>query len=201
MNQRVAIVADACRTPVSSWREAPPHRLTGRGHGRHPVEGDDVAQGTCSVEGCRTTGRVTRGWCSAHYERWRKHGSADVVREGGRPRTPLLDRLADKFLVGDGCWPWIAAKTSSGYGAIWDGERDRPAHCVVYELLVGPIPEGLDLDHECHNIDPVCPAGDACEHRACVRPSHLIPRTSAENLARSRHTSVGKKLARQGASW
>jgi hypothetical protein len=83
----------------------------------------------------------------------------------------LLDRLSDKFLVGDGCWEWTAARNSYGYGQIWRDGRMAPAHRVLYELLVGPIPEGLHIDHLCRN-------------RGCVRPDHLEPVTCRENLLR-----------------
>lgn len=85
--------------------------------------------------------------------------------------SDLLDRLADKFLVGDGCWPWVAARTSRGYGSVRVGDRTQQAHRVLYELLVGPIPEGLQLDHLCRN-------------RSCVRPDHLEPVTCGENIRR-----------------
>lgn len=86
----------------------------------------------------------------------------------------LIERLAPKVLVGDGCWEWSAARNQYGYGLIGRGRRGEGsvlAHRAVYELLVGPIPEGLTLDHLCRN-------------RCCVRPSHLEPVTLAENKAR-----------------
>jgi len=86
----------------------------------------------------------------------------------------LLDNLSDKFLVGDGCWSWVGS-TRSGYGVFSIGGKHRrtmAAHRLVYELLVGPIPEGLQIDHLCRN-------------RGCVRPSHLEPVTAAENVRRA----------------
>ena len=83
----------------------------------------------------------------------------------------LLDRLSDKFLVGDDCWTWTAGLDRRGYGRIRVGDKTAAAHRVVYELLSGPIPEGLSLDHLCRNP-------------SCVRPDHLEPVTHAENVRR-----------------
>lgn len=86
----------------------------------------------------------------------------------------LLERLADKFTVGDGCWEWRKPDPSNGYGRLKPGGRGTPtvlAHHVVYELMVGPIPAGLQLDH-------------VCRQRACVRPDHLEPVTQRENILR-----------------
>ena len=70
------------------------------------------------------------------------------------------------------CWVWTAAKDKGGYGLVnqWPS---RMAHRISYELTVGPIPAGLELDH-------------LCRTRACVRPDHLEPVTHAENRRRSR---------------
>ncbi len=108
-----------------------------------------------------------------------------VVR--GRPPVPLAERFwpkVDKSAGPDGCWLWAAYVDRYGYGQTSDSERrNRGAHCVAYELLVGPIPEGLELDHLCHTDDPSCPGG-ACRHRRCVNPAHLEPVPPAENTRR-----------------
>lgn len=103
----------------------------------------------------------------------------------------LLEKLGDKFTVGDGCWIWTGA-LSDGYGTTNEMYGPKGArksrtiyvHRVMYELLVGPIPKGMQLDHLDHTNDPTCPGGSACLHRRCVRPDHLEAVTQAENIRR-----------------
>lgn len=72
----------------------------------------------------------------------------------------------------DSCWLWTGSLHSLGYARAWvDGTRVY-AHRYAYEETVGPIPDGLDLDH-------------LCRVRHCVNPDHLEPVTRAENLRRS----------------
>jgi hypothetical protein len=76
------------------------------------------------------------------------------------------------------CWLWTGRLVKGGYGMFFlnrDGcVRGRVAHRVAYELLVGPIPEGLTLDH----------VKDRCNNTNCVNPAHLEPVTMRENLLR-----------------
>jgi hypothetical protein len=93
------------------------------------------------------------------------------------------------FVVLDeaGCWNWDGARSSKGYGRTFFGSRidgSRRAlstHRVAYEAWIGPIPDGLQLDH-------------LCENKACCNPWHLEPVTNAENkrrwYARSRAVSA-----------
>lgn len=76
-----------------------------------------------------------------------------------------------KFFNGTPCWIWIGGRSSGGYGYVRFNGKMQIAHRVIYELLVGPIPKGLDLDHLCRN-------------RACCNPEHLEPVTRKENVRR-----------------
>lgn len=106
---------------------------------------------------------------------------------------PVSERIWAYISQGDGCWPWVGFVDASGYGKLnirCDDGRHRPrrAHRIVYETLVGPIPEGMELDHTCHSQDPRCLGGPACPHRRCVRPDHLEPVARAENQRRALDT-------------
>lgn len=83
-----------------------------------------------------------------------------------------LKRLKERFLAKtnktDGCWLWVGATGSNGYGQMQFGPRKQQAHRISYQLFVGPIPENLTLDH-------------ICRIRNCVNPYHVRPMTMIEN--------------------
>lgn len=60
----------------------------------------------------------------------------------------------------------------TGYGSFSINKDTRLAHRSSYILFRGAIPDGLEIDHVCHNRDKSCPGG-ACLHRRCVNPDHL----------------------------
>lgn len=88
-----------------------------------------------------------------------------------QPDTPRTARFWSKVELGEGCWLWRGATNRHGYGIFGVLGRSRMAHRIAYELSVGPIPEGLTIDHLCRN-------------HACVRPGHLEPVTNKENILR-----------------
>lgn len=69
------------------------------------------------------------------------------------------------------CWEWTGSRFASGYGQSSALGSSHKAHRVAYELVVGPIPDGLTLDHLCRN-------------RGCVNPSHLEPVSIRTNILR-----------------
>lgn len=86
------------------------------------------------------------------------------------------------------CWLWTN-NLDRGYGRFGIGQKTVWAHRYSYELLVGPIPAGLTLDHLCHNRDESCSGGPTCLHRSCVNPAHL------EIVTRGVNTLRGKSIA------
>lgn len=93
------------------------------------------------------------------------------------------------------CWLWTGPQTWNGYPKWGDGSG---AHRRIYELLVGPIPVGLDLDH-------------LCRVRHCVNPEHLEPVTRRENLLRGdtvparraamTHCAYGHEFTEENTRW
>jgi hypothetical protein len=65
-------------------------------------------------------------------------------------------------------------------------------HRFVYRALVEPIPDGKEIDHRCHNVDPSCPSDASCLHRRCVNPDHLEAVTHRENMDRSPNSLAAK---------
>ncbi len=89
------------------------------------------------------------------------------------PDVSSFPRFWSKVKIGtpNECWLWMASLTEKGYGQFAIDGKMRRAHSVAYELLIGPIPEGLELDHTCRN-------------RACVNSQHLEPVTTRVNILR-----------------
>lgn len=85
----------------------------------------------------------------------------------------------------DDCWYWGNRPSTLGYGYVYwndlNGGGPYSAHRLAYELAVGPIPDKFVVDHECHNRDPLCKAGNKCPHRLCCNPAHLAAKSRGDN--------------------
>ncbi|VXA93399.1 HNH endonuclease signature motif containing protein [Citricoccus sp. K5] len=94
-------------------------------------------------------------------------------------RRPIGERLWERVDKTGTCWIWTGPVNDNGYGVISTGGREGRllrVHRLAYELLVGPIPEGLHIDHV---------RNKGCASRRCVNPDHLEPVTQAENNRRA----------------
>lgn len=79
----------------------------------------------------------------------------------------------------------LTTTSGGGYATVRLNGRMIGAHRLIHEVMVGAIPPGMVVDHECH--DPqTCPGGMSCPHRACINPEHLIAKAPAANLAPAR---------------
>ena len=105
-----------------------------------------------------------------------------IIATFGDPRLPPRFWAKVRVLP-NSCWQWTGARALNGYGHLGMGSRTVYAHRLAYDTLIGPIPDGLELDHLCRN-------------RGCVNPSHIEPVTRAINLQRS--PLVGRNGERKG---
>lgn len=148
-----------CTKHYQRWQQHgdPQHTLKPRGR-------------LCSFDGCNRPHRA-KGYCQKHYRRYHLYGDPTVTRYimDDEPR-----RWWSKIDVSGDCWEWTPPVGNHGYGEFArQGERRTVlAHRYAYELLVGPIPDGLEIDHLCRN-------------KACVNPDHLEPVTKSENARRA----------------
>ncbi len=130
----------------------------------------------CSVEHCEDPAKV-RGWCTLHYKRWKATGDPLLTKGTPHGLTPM-ERFM-RFVAVDpesGCWMWTGASREGRYAAFSpEGRRGslRAAHLWIYEQTVGPVPEGMLLDHF------------ECTRTMCVNPEHVRPVTARENSLRS----------------
>lgn len=127
----------------------------------------------CTVAKCPGS-VVGWGYCATHYANWRHTGDPLAAPVAWRTRFFMkVDRRSD-----DECWPWLGAiNATTGYGYFNQEGQTRLAHGVAYEIGIGPVPDGLQLDHQCRN-------------RPCVNWHHLMPVTAHENILRSNGASA-----------
>lgn len=131
---------------------------------------------TCSVQDCEktaNTGGGARGWCSKHYNRWKRGQS---IEGKSRFDTTLQERFWSLVQRDtDGCWLWTGSKNLKGYGHFRVGGFIYKAHRWAWEEEHGMIdPPELTIDHV------------VCATSNCVRPSHMELVTRAENTRRAR---------------
>jgi hypothetical protein len=122
---------------------------------------------TCSIDGCERPVHG-RGWCIDHYGRWRHHGDPLAGRS---PRSITIEERLWLNVNKNGpipeyrpdlgpCWLWKLSTDARDYGQMSVNGKMRKTHQLAYELVIGPVPPGLELDH-------------LCRVRPCLNPLHL----------------------------
>lgn len=94
-------------------------------------------------------------------------------RANAKPPQPIEDRFWRFVVKTETCWLWVGARDRKGYGKITIDDRPVLAHRLSWELVHGPIPDGLNALHN-------CPGGD---NPSCVNPAHLFLGTLQDNNA------------------
>ena len=91
----------------------------------------------------------------------------------------LPTRFTDKTRLDGDCLVWTGCLNSRGYGCFGWGRKGRNvlAHRFAYEVLVGPIPDGLTVDH-------------LCRRRTCVNVAHMEVVTNLVNVMRGQSPSA-----------
>lgn len=164
-------------------------------HGHNARVREYVPAPQCTVRGCTRSGGRKDGMCANHYKMaWKAaQPKTQCLSEGcvkdayatgmcaahymrSRPTVIMMDAKALKRFFAkvtttdSGCWEWQAFKTDKGYG-IFKLPGSQKAHRASYQHFVGPIPDGMEIDHLCAN-------------RGCVNPEHLEAVTHSENIRR-----------------
>jgi hypothetical protein len=126
-----------------------------------------------------------KGYCFAHYRRARDGRDMDMpLQRRGDYEAKFWERVEKS----EGCWTWTGGTAQSGYGVIRYDGRGQLAHRISYTLHFTPIPDGLQVDHKCHNP-------------ACVNPDHLRLATDALNRQNLAGAYVTSKSGIRGVSW
>ena len=118
-------------------------------------------------------------------------GQSDITQprmvkagKGYRKVAALSDRID---ATGD-CWEWTGAIQGDGYGSLTFDSQPWLAHRFIWTAMIGPIPDGLTIDHLCQN-------------RICVNPDHLETVRFQENVWRGsnpRYRTVKHKRCQNG---
>lgn len=140
----------------------------------------------CDIQDCGRP-HEAKGLCNAHYLRMRSRADLSVAI---RVPVSAQERFWSKVdkLGADECWMWRANKTVDGYGSFSHKGKTLRAHRVSYAWEVVPIPDGMQVDHTCHQP-------------SCVNPRHLRLATNALNSQNRAGAHRDSRSGKRGVAW
>lgn len=143
-----------------------------------------MANRTCTFEDCMNQ-HYGRGLCRRHWARDRYAGTPAGIRT--HHKTPEQAYAAN--LKRDGaCIVWTGTIGAQGYGNLVVEGSKMLAHRYSWQRVNGPIPDGMFLDHKCHN-------------RACVNVEHLRIATPKQNVEHVQGPRLDNTSGYLGVSW
>lgn len=143
-----------------------------------------MSKRTCSVDGCDNK-HEAKGWCKVHYHRHRRHGDPlGGIFVGATPEEAFAHRTKK---VGDHLI-WTGGTVEDGYGRILVKSRKMLVHRWIYERKVGPIPDGMFVDH-------------ICGIPACCNVDHLRVVTRKQNMEHRVRLPKSNTSGYRGVHW
>jgi hypothetical protein len=102
--------------------------------------------------------------------------------------SSVEERFWAKVNKTEGCWNWTGCTFPGGYGSFSISRKNQAAHRVSYEMAFGPIPDGMEIDHTCHE-------------RGCVNPNHLRLATHKQNSENRAGARADNRTGIRGVHW
>ena len=145
----------------------------------------------CRFESCARPS-LHSGWCQAHDDQFKRNGAAKLLQNRRKAGVPTAEWLYRKSVPNGDCWDWGGATTEDGYGQVrWQGKAVHASR-LAYEVSVGRIPDGYEIDHRCRR--PIC-----------INPSHLRAVTGPQNAhnksAQARNASGFRGVTLHQGRW
>lgn len=128
------------------------------------------------------------GLCPSHYQQKRRGLNLAPIQKRVSRSWGQDQSFWSKVNKTDSCWLWGSPRPKSGYGYMKYGGKTLLAHRISYAMANGTIPDGMQVDHMCHN-------------RACVRPDHLRAVTHKQNQENRAGALGGNDSGVRGVRW
>jgi len=100
----------------------------------------------------------------------------------------VIEAFMSRFTESDGCWTWNGSSRPTGHGHFKYKGLRIAAYRAAYAIFKGPIPDGLVIDHICHNPK-------------CVNPDHLRAVTQKQNMENRSGAHKNSKSGIRGVMW